>query len=225
HRRVAPLPARGRYPPAHAGRGGLSDRPPWHHARRAPQGIRTMPPQDFRASIHPLYAVPLLEAHLPDAARVDRELAELFLALEAEGDRHRDPTPRDTQNGLFESNFYLHQRQEPAVRELFAFIDQALYMLVQSLNGYSDAQMANIEPESQSWSPVRRGSGRQGPRGHRSARWSALRCVDPGGPGPAYSGAVRCHAPRVAATMPRGPGSENMPVPCRLGSWQLTRRP
>ncbi|KAF1700968.1 TIGR02466 family protein [Pseudoxanthomonas suwonensis] len=183
-----------------------------------------MPPQDFRASIHPLYAVPLLEAHMPDAARVNRELAELFLALEAEGDRHRDPTPRDTQNGLFESNFYLHQRQEPAVRELFAFIDQALYMLVQSLNGYSDAQMANIELEMHSWFHVTRTNGFQGLHDHPNASWSAIYCVDPGDPGPAYSGAVRFHDPRVAASMHRDPGNENMQVPYRLSSWQLNHK-
>ena len=103
-----------------------------------------MAAQDIRASIHPLYAVPLLQSHLPDAGPVNAELARLFLALEAEGDRHRDPMARDTQSGLFESNFFLHARPEPAVRTLFGFINQALHSLIKGLNGYDDAQIIEI---------------------------------------------------------------------------------
>ncbi|KAF1690833.1 putative 2OG-Fe(II) oxygenase [Pseudoxanthomonas taiwanensis] len=183
-----------------------------------------MPPQDIRATIHPLYAVPLMEAHLPGAERINRELAGLFLALEAEGDRHRDPIQRDTQYGLFESNFHLHRRTEPAVQELFAFIRQALYTLIQGLNRYSDAQMANLELDMHSWFHVTRTHGFQGLHDHPNASWSAIYCVDPGDPGPAYSGAVRFHDPRAAASMHRDPGNENMQVPYRLGSWQLNHK-
>lgn len=184
-----------------------------------------MADHDIRASIHPLYAVPLMEAHLPDAGRINAELAQLFLSLEAEGDRHRDPVPRDTQNGLFESNFYLHQRTEPVVRTLFTFIDHALYSMIQGLNGYTDAQMGMLDLDMHSWFHVTRPHGFQGLHDHPNASWSAIYCVDPGDEGPAYSGTVRFHDPRAAASMYRDPANENMQVPYRLGSWQLRHRP
>ena len=183
------------------------------------------PPQDIRASVHPLYAVPLLEAHLPDAARINEELSRLFLALEAEGDKHRDAIPRDTQNGLFESNFYLHARTEPAVKSLFSFIHQALFSLIQGLNGYNERQMANLDLAMHSWFHITRTHGFQGLHDHPNASWSAIYCVDPGDPGPTYSGAVRFHDPRVAASMHRDPGNANMQIPYRLSSWQLNHKP
>ena len=180
---------------------------------------------EIHAKIHPLYAVPLLESHLPDAERLNAELTRLFLAWEAEGDRHRDPAKRDTQHGLFESNFYLHKRPEPAVRELFASVDQILRTLVQGINAYDDAQMANIEFDMHSWFHVTRTHGFQGSHDHPNASWSAIYCVDPGDPGPKYSGTVRFHDPRIAASMYRDPGNANMQLPYRLGGWELRHKP
>lgn len=182
------------------------------------------PPQDIRTTIHPLYAVPLLESHLPDAARVNAELAQLFLALEAEGDRHRNTTARDTQHGLFESEFNLHRRPEPAVRALFAFIDENLRTLIQGMNAYDDARMATIATEMHSWFHVTRNGGFQGTHDHPNASWSAIYCVDPGDSAADSSGLVRFHDPRTAASMHRDPGNENMQVPYRLGAWQLRHR-
>lgn len=180
---------------------------------------------DIRASIHPLYAVPLLQSQHPQAEGVNRDLTRLFLSLESEGDRHRDVTARDTQHGLFESNFSLHKRDEPAVRALFDFIDQALFVLIQGLNNYDDAQMANIELDMHSWFHITRTHGFQGLHDHPNASWSAIYCVDPGDEGPEHSGAVRFHDPRTAASMYRDPANEGMQTPYRLGSWQLKHKP
>lgn len=177
---------------------------------------------EIRSTVHPLYAVPLLESHMPDAARVNAGLAELFLQLEAEG--QRNAIARDTQHGLFESDFYLHRRKEPVVRELFDFIDQNLLSLIQGLNGYDDATMANIHVDMHSWFHVTRTGGFQGMHDHPNASWSAIYCVDPGDGEHGHSGLVRFHDPRVAASMHRDPGNENMQVPYRLGAWQLRHR-
>lgn len=162
---------------------------------------------------------------MPECERINKELADLFISLEAQGDRHRDTTPRDTQNGLFESNFYLHQRTEPAVKSLFAFIDQALYTFIQGLNQYSDVQMANMSMQMHSWFHITRTHGFQGTHDHPNASWSAIYCVDPGDTGPRYSGTVRFHDPRTAASMYRDPANTNMQIPYRLGGWQLTHKP
>ena len=181
-------------------------------------------PQDIRSTIHPLYAVPLLESHMPDAARVNAELARLFLSLEGQGDTHRNDTARDTQHGLFESDFFLHRRQEPVVRDLFRFIDQNLQTLVQGLNAYDDTQMAGIGIEMHSWFHVTRTGGFQSTHDHPNASWSAIYCVDPGDGASEQSGLVRFHDPRTAASMHRDAGNERMQVPYRLGAWQLRHR-
>src|SRR5690606_19610107 len=121
--------------------------------------------------------------------------------------------------------FHLHRRREPVVRELFSFIDQNLASLVQGLNGYDDAAMSNIALEMHSWFHVTRTGGFQGMHDHPNASWSAIYCVDPGDGDADYSGLVRFHDPRVAASMHRDPGNENMQVPYRLGAWQLRHRP
>lgn len=180
---------------------------------------------DIRATVHPLYAVPMLESHLPDAARVNAALTRLFLDLEAQGERHRDNTSRDTQHGIFESNFYLHQRTEPVVRDLFAFIDGTLRTFVQGMSEFTDAQMANIEFDMHSWFHVTRTGGFQGAHNHPNASWSAIYCVDPGDSPPGPSGAVRFHDPRISAGMYRDPANDHLQIPYRLGSWQLAHKP
>jgi uncharacterized protein (TIGR02466 family) len=180
---------------------------------------------DIRASVHPLYAVPMMQCHLPDAERVNRELAALFLQLESQGDRYRDPIRRDTQHGIFESDFFLHRRTEPPVRLLFDFVDAALRSFVQGLAQFTEAQMRNIEFDMHSWFHVTRTGGFQCAHNHPNASWSAIYCVEPGDGDSPASGAVRFHDPRTGSDMYRDPANDHMQIPYRLGSWQLTHKP
>lgn len=182
-------------------------------------------PPEIQATVHPLYAIPMMQSHLPDAPRINAELAALFLALEAQGERHRDIIARDTQHGIFESSFYLHKRDEPPVRALFGYIDQTLRTFIQGISAYSDEQMANIELDMHSWFHITHRGGFQGAHNHPNASWSAIYCVDPGDSTSAHSGAVRFHDPRTGSDMYRDPANENMQIPYRLGSWQLTHKP
>ncbi|WP_368561724.1 TIGR02466 family protein [Pseudoxanthomonas sp. UTMC 1351] len=182
-------------------------------------------PRDIHATVHPLYATPMLQSQLPDAAEINRQLTLLFLSLESEGKRHRDIIERDTQYGIFESNFYLHKRKEPPVRMLFDFIDNALLAFIQGISAYSDEQMSNIEFEMHSWFHVTRQGGFQSAHNHPNASWSAIYCVDSGDSSAAHSGAVRFHDPRTGSDMYRDPANENLQIPYRLGSWQLNHKP
>lgn len=182
-------------------------------------------PHEIQATVNPLYAVPIMHAHAPDPERLNADLRALFLAMEAEGDRHRDVQARDNQYRIFESRFHLHRNPAPPVRMLFDFIDNALKVFVQGMNDYSDEQMENIEFDMHSWFHVTRTGGFQGAHSHPNASWSAIYCVDPGDPGSNYSGAVRFHDPRAIADGYRDPGNENLKIPYRLGSWQLNHKP
>src|SRR5690606_97656 len=158
---------------------------------------------DVQATVHPLYAVPLLQAQLPDAPALNAALAALFIGLEADGDRHRDIQARDTQYRIFESNFYLHRRPEAPVRTLFSHIDSLLANFIRGISGFDDAQMDNIETDMHSWFHVTRPGGFQSAHNHPNASWSAIYCVDPGDSDESQSGAVRFHDPRVGSDMYR----------------------
>lgn len=180
---------------------------------------------EVQATVSPLYAVPLLHALLPDAEALNADLRRLFLSFEAEGDRHRDIQERDTQHGIFESNFYLHRRPEPPVRRLFAHIDSVLENFIRGISGFDDATMANIEMDMHSWFHVTRKGGYQSVHNHPNASWSAIYCVDPGDSSDPRSGLVRFQDPRVGSDMYRDPANERLQVPYRLGSWQLSHKP
>ena len=63
-----------------------------------------------------LFSVPLAEFRLEHHEVLDKKLAELFLAREAEGDKYRDPIRRDTQHGaVFESRFNVFDWPDPPV--------------------------------------------------------------------------------------------------------------
>lgn len=177
-----------------------------------------------QAVIHPLYAVPLLQRQLPDSTRLNIELATLFLQWEAQGETHRDSTIRDTQHGIFESNFHLHRRTEAPVQALFGHIRQTLLSFIKGINQFSDDEMSNLEFDMHSWFHVTRTGGFQCAHNHPNASWSAIYCVDPGNPRTPLSGTVRFHDPRTGSDMYRDPANDRMQPPYKLGSWQLSHQ-
>lgn len=178
----------------------------------------------INASINPMYAVPLMNCVLPGQALLNADLKRLFLDLEAEGDKHRDHELRDTQVGIFESNFYLHKRPEPCVAILFGHIKQAIFSLIQGINAYDDAQMSNIHLDMHSWFHITRAGGFQSSHRHPNASWSAIYCVDPGDSNDPQSGIVRFHDPKSDSMMYMDPANANLQMPYRLGAFQLTHK-
>lgn len=179
---------------------------------------------EIQATVHPLYAVPLLQGIIPDAQALNRDLAELFLRREAEGERWRNKETYDTQHGIFESDFTLHEWPEPCVQHLFTAIRSTLMTFIQGINAYSDEQMANMQLDMHSWFHITRKGGFQGTHIHPNASWSAIYCVDQGDDDP-NSGAVRFHDPRQSFDMWRDPANDNLQVPYRISHWQLKHRP
>jgi uncharacterized protein (TIGR02466 family) len=183
--------------------------------------------ETLQATVHPLWAVPLIESEMPDAQALNEALRHRFLKMEAEGDVHRDAVRRDTQYGLFESNFHLHTRPEPEIRALCRFIDLNLRQFVAGMSGMDEAGATRLQLQYHTWFHVTRTGGYQGLHNHPNAAWSGIYCVDPGDPGEpgSNSGAVRFHDPRAGCDMYLDPSNNALQVPYRHGPWQLQHKP
>ena len=173
-------------------------------------------------TLSPLFSVPVGHASLDDSQQLCAELAELFLAREAEGDRYRNHINRDTQVGLFESAFDLHTWPDPPVRTVFSYIHKMHASLVQELNTYPPEIYSRLMFHYHSWFHVTRTGGHQGVHNHPMASWSGIFCVDPGD-SPAddpTSGCVRFLDPRAGAEMFADPGNESLKGQYHTGGFQ-----
>lgn len=180
--------------------------------------------QSIDATVNPLFSVPMMHCQIPGHLALNKALAGLFLELEFKGDEHRDTELRDTQVGIFESNFYLHRRQEPCVTQLFGHIRQTLFSLIQGINSYTPEEMANIHLDMHSWFHVTRGGGFQSLHRHPNASWSAIYCVDPGDSNEEQSGIVRFHDPKSDSLMYMDPAIARLQMPYRLGAFKLAHK-
>ncbi len=172
-------------------------------------------------NIIPLYTVPLVEFHHPDAAQVCPMLREFFLARE--DDAHRDDIDRDTQLGpVFESRLDLFYWKEPEVQPLVQFVHASLARTVIQLNSYDQRTNDQLRFNYHAWFHVTRSGGFQGAHNHPNASWSGIFCVDPGAPAKdAREGTVRFYDPRGNADYYSDPGNQNLVQPYRHGGSQV----
>lgn len=132
-------------------------------------------------NISPAFAVPFIEAQLPDEAALNAELRSLFLAREAEGGKWRNPHPSMRVNpNLFESDFDLFAWPEACVQRLREFCWGALSRAIAQLNGYGAVEMNALQIWSHTWFHVTRAGGWFGLHNHPMASWSGVYCVSPG---------------------------------------------
>lgn len=162
----------------------------------------------------PVFAVPFGLSRHPRPESLNRELAALFLAREAEGGRYANPdaTMRITQ-GLFESRFDLFKWPEPCIRELREFCWSQLYQLVGELNGYDQARLSRLTGHADAWFHVTRAGGCFGLHNHPMASWSGVYCVDPGTNKPEDGGALSFPHPSAAAAMYVDPAVRELRMP------------
>ena len=168
--------------------------------------------------IVPAFAVPFVEALLPDSAALNAELLALFLAREAEGARYANPHPSmKITPALFESDFSVFAWPEPSVQRLREFCLAALSRTIAQLNGYAEPKLKEIQIHSHTWFHVTRRGGYFGLHNHPMASWSGVYCVAAGGAGShPDSGALHFANPLGVANMFADPANVHLRAPYAL---------
>lgn len=172
----------------------------------------------------PMFSVPMAQVEYQDAARLNKELAELFFARESEGEKYQKFPRFDTQHGaLFESRFDLFYWPDPPVKELAAFCHNALGTFLRRISDYSDEEFKELVFDYHAWFHITRSGGYQGMHNHPNAAWSGIYCVDPGEKSPDRpdSGAVRFHDPRTDSSMYMDAGNRRLVQPWALVGSQI----
>ena len=151
---------------------------------RTRRGQRRAAPAPYNRAmfqITPAFAVPFVEAQLPNAEALNAELATLFVAREAEGAKYRNPaTSMRINPGLFESEFSVFAWPEACVQQLREFCWSALSRAIAQLNGYGAAEMNQLQIYSHTWFHITRRGGWFGLHNHPMASWSGVYCVGSG---------------------------------------------
>lgn len=178
-------------------------------------------------SLTPMFAVPIAQDALPDAA-LNASLKQLLLAREAEGPRYANPNPSlKQQPGVFESDFNLFAWPDAPIQRLRQFCWSSLGRLLQQVNGYTAADMARLQIFSHTWFHVTRHGGFTILHTHPMASWSGVYCVTPGEMPPERpeSGVLRFHNPHHYANYFLDPGNVRLQQPYAHGSWNVRLQP
>ena len=169
------------------------------------------------------FAAPIVTTQLPDAEPLNRQLRELFLVREGQGDRYRKRLKTPTaQVNIFESEFDLFNWPDPPVQALRGFCLNALGRAVVELNEYSveqTQQLNQLQLVVDSWFHVTRSGGYIGAHTHPLASWSGVYCVSPGEEPPDHpeSGVLRFLDARPYANMYLDAGNVRLKRPYGSG--------
>lgn len=129
--------------------------------------------------VRPLFATPFAEVRLPGCERLNRELEALFLQRETE--EHRNPTPSHVpQQETFESRFNLFRWTDACVRELRAFMLNAVGQMVLETTSLKVHDLARLSFQNHTWFHITRYAGSFVAHNHPLASWSAVYCVRAG---------------------------------------------
>lgn len=167
----------------------------------------------------PAFAVPFVEAALPQCESLNRELRELFLTREADGERWRNPaTSMRINPGLFESEFNLFAWPEACVERLREFCWGSLSRAIAQLSGYSAADIQRLRIRSHTWFHITRRGGFFGLHNHPMASWSGVYCVSSGqhDPDKPDSGALHFLNPNQLANMFVDPANMRIRAPYNM---------
>lgn len=177
------------------------------------------------------FACPIVTSQLPDPTSLNRDLAQLFRAREAEGDRFRKQvrTPT-TQVNIFESEFNLFAWPDAPVAYLRSFCLDTLRRTVLQLNEYSNEQVSalpQLKLHVDSWFHITRFGGYIGIHSHPMASWSGVYCVDPGEHPEAHpnSGILRFIDVRPHANMYQDPGNVRLRSPFGVSNLDFRQQP
>ena len=188
--------------------------------------FRPNPESAQMLQISPLFAVPVATAMMEDEA-LNRQLRELFLAREAQGQVHANPNPyRVGAKALFESQFGLFETDEPAIVRLRDFCWQNVYQVIRDLNGYDNEVLRRLHIGNEAWFHVTRRGGSFSVHNHPLHSWSGVYCVcqegDDEAPG---SGEFTIINPHVMNTMYTDMATYRLKRPYDMGNMPIRLKP
>lgn len=132
-------------------------------------------------SIQTPFAMPMAFTSLEESAGLNRELRQVFLRREADGQRYANPNPYTQRNRqVFESSFDLFNWSDPAIERLKKFCWINVMELIRNINNYSNATMTRIQMSADAWFHITRRGGYFAIHNHPMASWSGVYCVSDG---------------------------------------------
>jgi len=171
-------------------------------------------------NITPAFAAPLIETRHPEPEPLNQALRALFLEREGPEIQPQPPTPTLKHN-VFESHFSLFSWPDDCVQALKRFVIGSVVRVVSELNGYSNAQMQQLQVSNHSWFHITRRGGYASVHNHPMAAFSSVYCVSPGddeGARNPDNGVLRFLDARPAASMYLDPGNMHLRRPYGHGS-------
>lgn len=176
-----------------------------------------------------VFAVPFAQARLGACAKLNDQLAGLFLAREDE--EHRNPTPSHIpQAELFESRFNLFRWPDACIQELRRFVLDSIVETVLAATTLPRSDLARLTLHNHTWFHISRYAGSFVAHNHPMASWSAVYCVRRGEEVPDHpdSGLLRLFDPRQGANAYGDPANRSLrtqfaaaPIDLRLEEGQL----
>ena len=182
--------------------------------------------QSTPLNLFPLFAAPIATRELKGAEALNAELEKLL--LEREDEQHRNPHPTHfPQREVYESNFDLFRWPEPCIQTLRSFVMESVGELVAQLNGYTAAEMANMQLHNHTWFHVSRHGGSFVAHNHPMASWSTVYCVRSGEQVPERfdSGVLRFLDHRPGSNMFMDAGNVKLRVPYNFGHYAIRLAP
>lgn len=180
-----------------------------------------------RLNVTPNFAAPLIETTYGEQARLNRQLRKLLLEREGPDIEPKAKTPT-LKHKVFESDFSLFSWKDDCIQELRRFVIGSVVQVVQTLNDYTNEQMARLQISNHTWFHVTRTGGYASAHNHPMASWSSVYCVDPGddeGADNPDNGVLRFADARPSASMFLDPGNMHLKRPYNHGSVNYRLKP
>ncbi|AXK71349.1 hypothetical protein DWG18_02950 [Lysobacter sp. TY2-98] len=176
-----------------------------------------------QAELASMFAVPLAQARFHEHLEVNAALKALLLEREKDPRFANDNPSLKQQAGVFESQFNLFSWPEACVQKLREFCWTELGRTIQTINGYTSAEMANFRIYSHTWFHITRRPGFVIAHTHPMASWSGVYCVSEGEPSAAHpeSGVLRFHNPHYYSNMFLDAGNARLQAPYHHGTWSI----
>ncbi|HEX4909905.1 MAG TPA: TIGR02466 family protein [Permianibacter sp.] len=171
------------------------------------------------------WATPIVITRMPGYDEIKSSLIS-YLTAETTKERYSSHHKRDTQYGIYESNFYLHKDPDQNIQKVFGFIHASLASTVFQLSVFNQQDFENVIFNYHSWYHLTQKGGYQTVHNHPGASWSGIFCIcldetvtqD-------KTGNVRFMDPRSNADMYLDPANERLRSPYGVGGFKVAHQP